>query len=281
MFNDVHVQDVSDSENFKEIRSLISKALKIDLNNPEKQVSEALSFMSKESQLVDLRTDSKLMISLERELVSLFANSGINDFKSMQFPANIRILNSKFKPSESGNYRTTSLHCDSWSGAPQDTLNLFLGIFVQSHAPWLKMYKTFSRNHPAYSYLGPYDSAPVKLSDLSEVAVPKKSGTFVYWPTQTPHKTELRDDILEDEPHWRISIDVRLRRNSPYHNSVELNEENFSATKMNSIGVYWNYPDKPFDNINDKIEAELLSLKSTSELAYSARQNYLKKYYGE
>jgi hypothetical protein len=278
MINEVQVEVLEKSSQFLNIRNMISESLRIDLSKSEENVCEQLTRALSLGPIPDLRLDANLMISIESELVDLFQVLGLEKFQSMQFPANIRIVNNLPQES-SGTYATDLLHCDSWSGAPQDTLNLFLGIFVAEKAPWLKMFKTLSRNHPAFSYVGPYINAPINHTELIEVDVPRKFGTLVMWPTQTPHKTHLASQHHSGQLAWRVSVDIRLRESHPYSNFSELSDENFSNNKMNSLGVYWSKPEKKFLTINEKIAAELDMSKQFSLNALRARELYLAKYY--
>jgi hypothetical protein len=273
--------DVSTVSIFQDIQMDVGKALGVDLSSGENIVCRNLDSLKMSTKgIPDLRNDSELMLKIENHISRLLSIVNIKGYKSMQFPANIRILASKRESSNDLNvseYRTTLLHCDSWSGAPQDTLNIFLGIFVIPGAPWLQMFHTFPEDHPAYSFVGPYSKAPYAESELVEVPLPVKAGTLVFWPTQTPHKTEQG---LSVDGLWRISLDIRLRKANPYENMDELSDDNFSSTKMNSLGVYWSFPDQEFKSLPEKILQEREILSHLPSPASIARENYFKKYYG-
>jgi len=280
MTNQVKIMDVSKVSIFRDIQINIGRALGVNLSSGDDNVCRHLDSLKMSTKgIPDLRNNSDLMLSIEGHILSLLSIVNIKGYKSMQFPANIRILESKRESSNNLNmseYRTTLLHCDSWSGAPQDTLNIFLGIFVIPGAPWLQMFHTFPENHPAYSFVGPYPEAPYVESDLIEVPVPVQAGTLVFWPTQTPHKTEQG---LSVDGLWRISLDIRLRKANPYEDVDELNDEKFSSTKMNSLGVYWSLPDQRFKSLPEKIRKEREILSHLPSAANIAREKYLEKYY--
>lgn len=271
---------ISKNKNFKPILERISSSLGIDISENPNLVNNELSRRNKSNQIPDLRLNSELMLFIEWNIVEILRDLGIDNYGAMQFPANVRVLNNQPRANETGNYKTTHLHCDSWSGAPQDTLNLFLGLYVSEGAPWLKMYKTFPTNHPAFSYTGPYTEAPVQEQDLEEVLVPRKSGTLVMWPTQTPHKTHISHQSSQASEVWRISIDIRIRLNNPYALETDLTDEKFSLSKMNSLGVYWFKPANPFISLKEKIKYEEDQLRVFNLSAKEARKLYLEKFYG-
>jgi len=208
MIEEVSVVSIESHFKFQRIKKLISDCLKIDLNASEQEVNQLLSKKNESTGILDLRLNSDLMLEIEWNIVEILEDLKLVEYAAMQFPANVRILNNAPKEADVGAYRTTHLHCDSWSGAPQDTLNLFFGIFVSPGAPWLKMYRTFPKHHPAYRYVGAYQEAPVDENELTEVPVPRESGTLVLWPTQTPHKTDMSSPNNSDKEAWRISIDI-------------------------------------------------------------------------
>lgn len=277
-FSQVSINDIGAIQSFRDIQDAIGNHLSLDLQDDPLLVCRELDTIQKSVGIPDLRLDTNLMLLIEQKLVEIFLKLGISEFSGMQFPANVRILNSGQDESNGGNYRTTLLHCDSWSGAPSDVLNVFLGLFVSPRCPWLQMFTTLDPDHAAYSYVGAYENAPCKESELLEVEIPRKNGALVFWQTQTPHRT-LIEHIPDKSNAWRISIDIRLRRNSPYLDNRELQESIFDASKMNSLGLYWTFPTSEFKTIREKSLFELESAKRYGDEAIRARVRYLEKYY--
>ena len=261
MIDRVHRFDVSRTRAFRSVRSLILDALEGTV--------EASSH-------IDLRKRTELMLQLENEVVALIADSelGAHGLGALQFPVNVRMMGPRRADEVVKPFGTEHLHCDLWSGAPPDSFNFFLYVDVTPSCPQLALFETLPSSHPSASYRGPYADTPLRRDELVPVELACFAGHLACFPTLTPHQT-IRSSPPEG---FRVSVDFRARRESPY--AFE-DEDAFSADKMNSLGVYWSFPPNPFQSLEEKIAHELSKARAHGERALRARMSYLAKHFPE
>ncbi len=227
--------------------------------------------------LRDLRKNNKLMIEVESLILNILNDLKFKNIKSLQYPANIRIVSNKKFSNLYSDYDTRYIHSDSWSGAPTDSFNCFIYLLVSNKSPKLELYKTLGKTSKYRNLNGKYEDIKIKKKFLKKIKFNAQEGNMAIWETHTPHRTFVKKF---DEEFFRISIDFRFKLSSPYIYKKSHNLKNFHNTKMNSDGVYWlvkkNY--KKHSSIKDKILNELISLKRYKFFS-NLRKKYIKKYY--
>jgi methionyl-tRNA formyltransferase len=228
------------------------------------------------SHIIDLRNNNNLMIKIESLLKKILKRIGFNNISSMQYPVNIRIVNSNFDDSNKKDYDTRFLHCDSWSGAPEDSLNGFIYLYYEKNSPIVKIYDTIPKNNILKFYKGKYKDAKISKSLTKEKKFSPKIGNMALWPTHTIHKTSFKNNKNSKEK-WRISLDFRIKGSNPYNLISKNNLKKFYETKMNSDGVYWHLSNSK--DIKAKIINELKKSRLQSKSAYIVRKRYINKYY--
>jgi hypothetical protein len=216
----------------------------------------------------DSRHNAELMLRVDGYISSMLHRLTLdfNEYKLIQFPANIRILNTDYffnMDAKASPYDTRFVHCDYWSGAPSDTINFFVYLSVNKNSSWLRLWEGFGDIDAAIDYRGSYSSAPDFLK-LREVEFPKEEGFAVLFPTMIPHQT------IEGSGA-RISLDVRLKR-SPHRVGENLFEDGQSLTTSN--GVYWPTSSGGFKTVQERLDLERLLYP---HLAVE-RQNYIARF---
>lgn len=262
--------NLSKSTHFFKLQDLILKKI----INKKNYKTNQLKF--NKNHIFDLRNDNKLMIKIENLLKKILKEVGFNNIYSMQYPANIRIVNSESNHSIKKSYDTRYLHCDSWSGAPEDSLNGFIYLYYEKESPIVKIYDTIPKGDILRLYKGKYKNAKIPKNLIKEKKFIPKIGNMAIWPTHTIHKTHYKDNKNYHEK-WRISLDFRIKGSSPYNLISKKNIKKFYETKMNSDGVYWHISN--CKNIKNKIIKELDQAKLESKQAYIARKKYINNYY--
>ena len=255
--------------NFIKLRNLLLRKI---LNKKNIKNSKIIL---KDAHIKDLRNDNDLMIKVEVLLKKILKSKGIKNIMSMQYPANIRIVNSNANRERKRDYDTRYLHSDAWSGAPEDSLNGFIYIYYEKDSPIIKIYQNIPKNSHLRNFKEKYKKAKIVKSLLKEKRFDAKEGNMAIWPTHTIHKTSFFPKIKNTS--WRISLDFRIKGSIPYNKINKKNTKEFYNSKMNNDGVYWNF--NSAKNIKLKIIKELNSSKMHSNLAYSARKKYLQKFY--
>jgi hypothetical protein len=214
------------------------------------------------------------MIKCEKLIKKILIANKINNFMSIQFPINIRVISSGNEKKINHNYNTEVLHCDAWSGAPSDSLNGFIYIYYQKKAPSLDLYWPLDKKDKLRNYLGTYKNANIDNKNLKKVNFKKKAGSMAIWETFSPHKTNIQ---ITKENLLRVSLDFRIKASDPY-SEIHLDKDNkFYTSKMNSDGVYWY--NKKCKNFKSKIKGEIEYAKKHSKLALENRKIYLKNFY--
>lgn len=271
--------DVSGSALFREIRSLLLRALAGKDVEGEAETAAVLEAIGQ----VDLRKNVVVMLELEGCLVRLLDTLEVSGFKSLQFPVNVRILGPAEARPAARPFATDWLHCDLWSGAPRDSYNFFLYAHVSPGCPQLDLFETLPDSHSAAAYRGPYAGAPLRREDLVPVRFDAFAGHAVCFPTLTPHQT-----VRPAPPGgggrggWRMSVDFRARLGDPYElESPADPEAAFSTDRMNSLGVYWSFPPRRFSSLDEKIAYELAAAETKGGPAVRLRRGYLAKHFPE
>ena len=268
---------VGNSAIFRRLQELVSDAIGVDLRGDSSDVCDFLNDWEPQ----DLRTDTPLMLTVESLLPQLLHqfNVPIEGIGSLQFPANIRLLQSERSLNTRNPYRTDYIHCDSWSGAPLDSFNLFLYLFVTPGSPHLAIYEFQEDSQSFQNRYKSYSEVPVQEKDLQPFSFATLSGNGALWPTATPHRTVLPDSTLS--PAWRVSLDVRFRLGTPYTSDPNLPLEEFAESRMGSPGVYWDSSTVGCESIDEKLKRELQVAHTFGPWATRARENYLKAWYPE
>jgi len=277
--------DLRESDTFRSIRKLVLCALAtISERNLEGLTDSEIA-----SQLPgnppDLRLRLDVVLILESLLVQLLKECELGPFGSLQFPANIRVLNPLQRRASREEYSTEHLHCDAWSSAPSDSWNHLLYILAEPQCARLEMRETLPTDHALREYVGPYDKDLAnQITDLREVPIPCRPGVFVTWPTYTPHRTNYGSDWVADgsgRGPYRISLDFRTRIGHPYLEDRSSPLRDFAATKMNSGGVYWAFPDSEFLSFSHKVAFENAFASRLSSEVLEKRSEYLRAHYRE
>jgi len=275
--------DLGESPTFQKIRMLIIREL-VGLSDTD---TESVSNQEIASRIFenapDIRARNDVMLELEALLVKILSDCGCGPYGAMQFPANVRVLNSLRRRASREEYSTEHLHCDAWSGAPSDSWNHLLYVFTEAGCPRLDMRETLPIDHPLRKYVGPYDETVTsQVTGFQTVPIPCRPGVLASWPTYTPHRTEYQTAFVTDDftrAPSRISVDFRTRTGHPYLEDRNFQTNEFAATKMNSAGVYWTYPNREFSELNQKIESEISAASRQGSVAVRQRREYLSNHY--
>jgi len=284
IFKGTKISNLKYNSSFKNIRRLIFKELFNKINLPSQKVDHLLS----KSKNCDLRNNNNLMLKIEENILRILKNAlGKSKFykiKSLQYPVNIRIVSNKNNEYKLKKFDTRHVHCDSWSGAPNDSYNGLIYIHCSNKSPRLEIYKTLPLKHPLRKFLGEYSSADIEKEFLKKIYFKPKIANMVLWETNTPHKTFIPNSNSLNKNYFRISVDFRFKCSPPYFSyNNKFFFKNFSKFKMNSEGVYWSIRKKIkyFENIKEKIKYELLKSKTFGNKFYTLRKKYLQLHYKE
>jgi hypothetical protein len=224
----------------------------------------------------DVRVDFELMTQIENCLVDLLVATGrLGDIKSIQFPANVRIVHGA-PPSGylARPFATDYVHCDVWSDAPADSMNAFLYLFTIGNCARLKLFESIALDPYARSFRGPYSDYKGDLSSLKAVPVRAEAGSMYLFDTFSPHKTERTGEGL------RISIDFRVRTDSPYMiDGAPADPVKFGrySPGVPGPGIYWSTPGRTWASFEDKCDFELSNAKAIGPWAVALREAYIGK----
>tara|TARA_B100000780_G_C21040365_1_gene417449 strand:+ start:126 stop:995 length:870 start_codon:yes stop_codon:yes gene_type:complete len=270
----VNILSVSKNKNFKKLYQIIFQKL----FNKKRIINDKFVFENiNKIENTDLRKNHELMIKIEVIILSLLKDLKIKNVESLQFPANIRITSSSDFFYKKKEYDTRYVHCDAWSGAPKDSYNCFIYLYISKNAPSLELYHSLPNNHSLKNYAGSYHDAKIEKKLLKKKNMKNEKGTMAIWETYTPHKTKIQK--MTSTNSYRVSIDFRYKSSSPYLEKPH-KQKNFYTTKMNSDGVYWfvknNY--SGFTNLNKKIKYELSKISKNKTMS-NLRKKYLDKFY--
>jgi len=277
----VRVETLRETEVFQELRSTILSRVAGLPESRVREMSDVQIATSIPDRISDLRENQALMLRIEGLILKLFDEIEHEDYGSLQFPTNIRTIGSGASVRQSFNsegYATDLLHCDAWSGAPSDSWNHLLYLLYVPEAPYLEVFETLTPNSSLREYLGDYKSVQIDVSELTKISATPESGVLIIWPTYSPHRTVVPFQKSLQRA-WRVSIDFRTRIASPYDADRNCLPDSFSATKMNSAGVYWTFPMREFRDMESKISAELMAATRHGADALANRQNYIHQHY--
>lgn len=223
----------------------------------------------------DIRGNFELMVQVENCLVELLSEFGFSAVESMQFPANVRVSHVA-PPADylARPFATDYIHCDVWSGAPADSLNVFLYLFTYGQCSRLQLFESIESDAYAKHYRGPYSDYKGDMSLLRESPQPADAGIMHVFSTYCPHQTVRGKDGL------RISIDFRVRTANPYViEGAPADPAAFSAYSpgVPGPGIYWTRPDKPLASFADKCDFEMRRAGELGPWAASLREGYIQK----
>ena len=182
-------KNLKNNQNFKNIQKIILKKLNI-------KKFEHLKNILKNEKTKDLREDDNLMIKIEQNLLCILKEANIKNFKSLQYPVNIRIVNNFSNPHYT-DYDTRLIHCDAWSGAPKDSINGFIYIFVENNCPKIEIYNPLNKEDELRDYLGSYKKVNINKRKLKKINFLTEVGNFIMWETYTPHRSILDEKKKE------------------------------------------------------------------------------------
>ncbi|MDA8992632.1 hypothetical protein N9F75_02240, partial [Candidatus Pelagibacter ubique] len=212
----------------------------------------------------------------------ILKEANIKNFKSLQYPVNIRIVNNFSNPHYT-DYDTRLIHCDAWSGAPKDSINGFIYIFVENNCPKIEIYNPLNKEDELRDYLGSYKKVNINKRKLKKINFLTEVGNFIMWETYTPHRSIL-DEKKKRKENFRVSLDFRIRYNNPYlKNSSLAIKKNIVNSKYYNPLMYWNVKKNltGFHDLKSKIKYELMAAKKIDISSYKKRLNYLKKFYSD
>ena len=92
-------------------------------------------------------------------------------------------------------YDTRHIHCDAWSGAPKDSYNGFIYLFVLNNSPRLNLYRNLPQNHKCRNFLGKYLDAKIQNQFLKKITFDAKEGNMAVWETYTTQNTCKKSPI--------------------------------------------------------------------------------------
>jgi len=271
---------IGSSDIFRSLQGLVSDAIGTNLGGSEVDVCEYLRTWEAH----DLRRDTHLMLKIETLLPEILHEFGlqIDCLGSVQFPVNLRILQSEGDFETDKPYGTENVHCDSWSGAPLDSYNLFIYLFVSPGCPYLALYEFSGDLHPWENRYGSYAEVSIGEGDLRPLPFETEVGNGALWPTLTPHRTVIPlSSELTRLPAWRVSLDVRFRSTSPYEPDPNVDFCEFSQSQMTSGGVYWDSSTVGCVSISEKIKRELEVAEKHGSWAADIRREYVNVWYPE
>ena len=270
----------NDEKNLKkEIVNLINKNEK---NRLFKNYIDCYNYLNS-TKFYQVKKDLNIMVSIEKIILKILRkNKMINKFiKGIEFPITLRIAHPK-KPKQVTKYQTNLIHCDPWAGEPKDLINIVIYLSVSKNASKLNIYKTdekliginekntnyykskkFMRTRKYFSYIKNYENA-------SKCKVKHKNGFGYMFNGFVPHNT------IREGNKIRISIECRLRTDSPYSNLKLFHK------KMNRGGRYWLLPpNKKISNFKNRLVHELKNIRKekNSKRKIKMRKIDLEKFY--
>tara|TARA_Y100000768_G_scaffold379720_1_gene355832 strand:+ start:4818 stop:5669 length:852 start_codon:yes stop_codon:yes gene_type:complete len=261
------------NSNFIKLRKIILCEILKKKNLPKKY--KDINNELKKIKSKDHRNKNHLMIKVENLILEILKDLKFENIRSLQYPANIRVVSNKSFPNSLSEYDTRHVHCDAWSGAPKDSYNVFIYIFASNKSPGLEIYKNLPNSHKYRNFLGNYLDVKIQKKFLKEVNFKSREGNMAIWETYTPHKTYVKK-FKKD--YFRISVDFRFKLSSPY--SFLKNKKRLERSKTNHDLVYWSIQkkNKYFSSMKQKILFELHKIKK-NKFFYNLRKTYISKYY--
>lgn len=262
------------NSSFIELRKIVLSEILKKKYLPKKY--EEINNKLKKIKLKDYRNKNQLMIKVEKLILEILKDLKFENIHSLQYPANIRIVSNKSFPNSLSDYDTRHVHCDAWSGAPKDSYNAFIYIFVSNKSPGLKIYKNLPNSDKYRNFLGKYLDSKIQKKSLKKVSFKPKEGNMAIWETYTPHRTYIKKFSND---YFRISLDFRFKKSSPY-NSIKNKKYRLDRSKTNHDLVYWSIQknNRYFSSMKQKILFELNRIKKNKFL-YNLRKTYINRYY--
>ena len=193
----------------------------------------------------------------------------------MQFPVNIRVISSGISSEyEQQDFNVDTVHCDHWSGAPDDSYNCYLYLRKTNTSPSLVHFKVPPDKFIEIEhYKGPYKNAP--KFELERVDHHPYSGLLQVFNCNTPHM------IDREGSGATISLDFRLRNRSNIF-AIDLSEKTDSewiSSKMTSLCVYWKTHNLSVATMKEKIEKELKETEYLGRRYRKLRVEYCERFY--
>jgi hypothetical protein len=268
----IETYNLAEHPAFKTAQSLVSDALCDSLKVDWPKAVELLTA----GQNVDLRGNFELVVQLESCLLELMkASPRFPTLKSVQFPANIRIVhNVPPKGYLDRPFATDFPHCDVWSDAPADSTNIFFYLFTFGNCARLELYESIENDPYSRDFRGPYSAYKGDVSKFKLMPTPVGAGIMHYFDTFCPHRTVRGTDGL------RISIDLRARSEVPYIlDGAPMASTRFSGYTpgVPGNGIYWTKPSKALDNFAAKCEFEMRQAAAIGPWATALRLEYIDK----
>lgn len=227
-----------------------------------------------EAKIVDLRENNRLNLVIDNLVRKILHQCGVeSDF--LQFPVNIRVISSGISSEyEQQDFNVDTVHCDHWSGAPDDSYNCYLYLRKTKTSPSLIHFKVPTNQFiEVENYKGPYKNAP-KLQ-LERIEHRAYTGLLQVFNCKTPHMIDRKGSGAT------ISLDFRLRNRSNVF-ALDLSEKadsEWTSSKMTSLGVYWKTHNFSVATIREKIEEELRKTEYLGERYRKLRLEYCKRFY--
>ena len=227
-----------------------------------------------DTRIGDLRSNDKLNIDIDNIIRYFLKEVEINcDF--IQFPLNLRILMpGKDEQYLNKEYNVDSIHCDHWSGSPEDSSNCYLYLRKPSNSPELIHFEIpGDAEEIIQNYRGPYQTAP--RVPYRMIKNRSYEGLLQVFDCNTPHMVQRTGDKAT------VSLDFRLRDRTRVFEEdlIEKNESAWANSKMTSLCVYWKNDIKEVKTIEEKIKRELELTSELGEKYKDLRVEYCKRFY--
>ena len=269
----LHNYSLKANQEFKAIKELVeqelcNKYLLSDISDLDKVNQEWLNEKN-----IDLRENNKLMLKIENKIKAILRTLNIKA-ELIQYPVNVRLLlaerNRQYRELD---FNVDTLHCDHWSGAPEDSKNIYLYLRKSEKSPELLHFE-YDRGdkHVIENYRGAYKEAPrVKYGVIESKSF---TGLMQLFDCTVPHM------IRRNSEGCTISIDFRIRnRTSVYNNDLQKTIEQWTKTKMTSLGVYWINSPRMCTSMEEKIESEREEMRIYEQTYREYREEYINKFY--
>ncbi len=257
------------NQHFKNIKKEIKNRLKLRFKCNWIEVLKKLE----SGRNYNFKNDLDFMTKIEFELTQILKQIIKKSFKSIEFPANIRISHNKPpKGYLQRPYATDNIHQDSWSGEPSDSYIFFMYIFLYKKCSYMKMFYKNSKLNRRRKTLKSYKELKINENDLKKYDFSKKSGNAILFDTNTPHKS------VRGKNGIRISLDVRFRLKNPYIKNKKIYSiKEFSTNKILKQGKFWHPPTKKLSTFKNKLNYEYEKIQEIGNAkALNLRNNYLK-----
>ena len=128
----------------------------------------------------NFKDDLNFMTQIEYELLQILKKKIKKNFKSIEFPANIRIShNIPPKDYLKKPFATDYIHQDSWSGEPSDSYIFFIYIHLYKNCSYMKMFKKTKKLKKYNRLLNSYGDIKINENELKQFKFPKKIGSNI------------------------------------------------------------------------------------------------------